>query len=103
MKLEKLREIASKRTKGRVKRIHQTVQWMNDCHLCTMAHGTDEDAKAIVMMINHIDALLDVVEAAKGIQSYLPSGDGFGAGKYSEHNMRAKDLHKALERLEAVE
>lgn len=104
MKIEELREIAKVRTPG---------EWpcWSDADIAQQITldgllrpvVVSSDAEFIATMANHIGALLDVAEAALDHLPYIASGDLFGAGKYSEHNISAHKLREALKKLEAVE
>lgn len=57
------------------------------------------DQNLIEAMRNNIDALIAVARAAQEILPFIPEGDMFGPGKYSEHNVRARNLRDCLEKL----
>ena len=83
MKLEQLREIANRTTLG--------IRWS--------AADNFTDGKDMVSIMNHIDALLDVVEAAKEIQDRTSAMDEVPSFTWDGWQV----LHESLAKLEAVE
>ncbi len=95
MNLTKLREIAKARTPGQWNAINEDVRAMYQHYHHRMALGsTKQNAEFIAAMSRHIDALLDVVEAAKHVLPVLLEGSGLFA---------AEPLAEALKKLEEVE
>ena len=108
MNLTKLREIASKRTqtswKPAIGRYADPVVFFGR----GPTHGFHEekensarlDAEFIAAIANHIDALLDVVEAAqRQVNGSWLHYCGNSVSCFCEH----RDLNKALAKLEAIE
>lgn len=60
--------------------------------------GTTDDE--LLEVFDALPKLLAVVEAAEDYLTYVPSGDLFGASKYSEQIQKAKALREALTALE---
>ena len=107
MNLEKLREIASKRTQGKWERPkygdgplsvwcegHNIADTHQKRDFSMGSTSCEANTTAIVAMANHIDALLDVAEAAKAFLTPWPWPE-----PGNKHHNR---LFNALERLEAV-
>lgn len=79
MKIEKMKEIAGKRTIGEFRTWHFESDWetpiiqTNDGgSLCKMSHygKMRDDAEFIAMAANNIDKLIKVAEAAKAYKDY---------------------------------
>lgn len=70
------------------------------CHWKRREKYVSEDD---MLMVHDIEALIEVAKAALAHLPYIPSGDLFGAGKYSEHNVSAHKLREALKKLESIE
>lgn len=97
MKIEELREIAGVKIGGAVG--YASLCWIPKP---TGVFDTNEAQKFCDELMKYVDTLLDVVEAVIAHLPYTASGDLFGAGKYSEHNVSAHKLREALKKLEEI-
>lgn len=89
--IQKLREIAAKRTPGEY-RVTSNVVYLPD-------HMTSDDAVFHATFANCADEILDVLEAATGVEPWLPDIKCGVAAKFSEHIKMSNSLRDALENL----